>query len=234
MRPATRSLLACLTLAATIASPEAKTAAAEAHPFTVHNLVAMERISDLRVSPDGAWVVYVLRSTDLDANRGRKDLWLVDLAGGAPRRLTSDPADDAGPQWLPDGVWIYFLSKRSGSQQGWRLPLAGGEAEAVTRLPLDVDNLLVSPDGARIAFTAEVFVDCPTLQCTADRLAERAKEKASGRLFDRLFIRHWDAWEDGRRSHLFTLELPGAGGAAGGGEPVPTDLMKGMDADTPS
>lgn len=228
MRSTPLLALVLATAAAAAAAPAG--AAVAGHPFTVHDLVAMERISDPRVSPDGTRVVYVLRSTDLAANKGRKDLWLVDLAGGPPRRLTQHEADDAGPQWAPDGAAVYFLSRRSGSQQVWRLPLAGGEAQAVTDLPLDVDNLLVSPDGARIAFTAEVFVDCPMLQCTADRVAERARGAASGQLYDRLFVRHWDSWEDGRRSHLFTLPVAGAGPGAA----APVDLTRGMDADTPS
>ncbi len=97
--------------------------------------------------------------------------------------------------------------------------------EQVTKEPLDVSNLLVSPDGKYIAYTMEVFCDGKTVQDTKNRLQEREKTKASGRIYESLFVRHWDTWADGRRSHLFVR--PVAGGTA-------VDVMKGMDADTPS
>src|SRR5258706_7124370 len=57
------------------------TAAAEPHPFTVHDLLAMERISDPEPSPQGDKVAFELRTTDLEANKGRFDLWLVNMDG---------------------------------------------------------------------------------------------------------------------------------------------------------
>jgi dipeptidyl aminopeptidase/acylaminoacyl peptidase len=199
--------------------------ATDTHPFSVHDMVAMDRISDPQVSPDGKRVVFVVRTTDLDANRGRTDLFLVGVDGTNLRRLTTHPASDSNPRWAPDGKTIWFLSTRSESSQVWRLPLEGGEAEQVTFLPLDVGNLVVSPDGSRLAFSLEVFPDCDTPPCTQDRLEKAAARKASGQLFEKLFIRHWDSWKDGRRSHLFSI-------AAAGGAPV--DVTRGMDADIPS
>jgi dipeptidyl aminopeptidase/acylaminoacyl peptidase len=200
-------------------------AGAETHPFSVHDMLAMERISDPQVSPGGDRIAFTLRTTDLDANRGRTDIWLVGLDGGGLRRMTAHEASDFGPRWSADGKLLYFLSTRSGSSQVWRIALDGGEAEPVTDLPLDVSNLVLSPTGESIAFTLEVFPDCETLECTTKRLDEEAERKSTGRLFDRLFIRHWDTWKDGRRSHLFVMP-------AGGGDPV--NVMGGMDADTPS
>jgi dipeptidyl aminopeptidase/acylaminoacyl peptidase len=185
----------------------------------------MDRIADPQVSPDGKWIVFVVSSTDLEANRRRTDLWLVGTDGAGLRRLTSDPASDVNPCWSPDGKTIWFLSTRSGSSQVWRIRTDGGEAQPMTHLPLDVGNLILSPDGSRLAFSLEVFPDCETLDCTTKRLDERAKAKSSGRIYERLFIRHWDTWSDGRRSHLFVM--PAAGGQA-------VDVTKGLDADTPS
>jgi dipeptidyl aminopeptidase/acylaminoacyl peptidase len=201
--------------------------ARETHPFDVHDLLAMQRLSSPAVSPDGGTVAFVVRTTDLEADRGRTDLWAVGVDGERLRQLTTHEAADAEPAWSPDGSRLYFLSSRSGSMQVWELPTAGGEPRQVTDLPLDVANLLVSPDGSRLAFTLEVFVDCESLQCTADRLAEREARKASGQAYDRLFVRHWDTWKDGRRSHPFTMPLGGEGA-----EPV--DLARGLDADVPS
>ena len=207
--------------------------AAEPHRFTVQDLVTMKRVSDPQVSPDGRRVAFVMRETDLEADRGRTDLWLLDVAaaGGAagePRRLTSHEAGDSSPRWSPDGSSLYFLSSRSGSSQVWRLPLAGGEAQQVTELPLDVGNFLVSPDRMRLAVTLEVYPECDTVACTADRLGAEEESPETGQHYEGLFVRHWDTWRDGRRSQLFTVAL----GGEAAGEPV--HLSRGLDADVPS
>jgi dipeptidyl aminopeptidase/acylaminoacyl peptidase len=199
--------------------------AGQNHPFSVQDMLAMDRISDPQISPDGTWIVFVLRETDLEANRGRTDLWLIGVDGTGLRRLTSHPENDFNPRWAPDGRLIWFISTRSESSQVWRIRVDGGEAEQVTDGPLDVENLLVSPDGKHIAFTMEVFPDCTTADCTKDRLDDIEAKKTTGRIYDRIFVRHWDTWKDGRRSHLFVMSSDAG---------KPADLMPGMDADTPS
>ncbi|MHC4177946.1 MAG: S9 family peptidase [Planctomycetota bacterium] len=196
------------------------------HPFSVHDMLAMERISDPRVSPDGSRVVFTLRTTDLEENRGRTDLWLVRADGSGPRRLTSHAANDHNPRWMPNGKAILFLSGRSGSSQVWRISLDGGEAEQLTDLALDAGNLILSPDGRHMAFTMEVFPDCRSAEDTKKRLDQEATRKSTGRIYDRVFVRHWDTWKDGRRSHLFVMRPTGKG--------RPVDVMGDMDADTPS
>ena len=217
-----RSIAALLLLAAVFAPA----VVAQTHPFSVHDMLAMDRISDPQVSPDGRTVVFVVRTTDLEANRGRTDLWLVGVDGAGLRRLTAHPDADTSPRFTPDGREVLFLSTRGGSGQVWRIPLAGGEAVAVTELPLDVAAFAVSPDGKRLAVAVEVFPDCDTLDCSKKRLDELEQKKSSGRIYDKLFVRHWDTWKDGRRSHVFVVP------AAGDGKPV--DVMRGMDADSPS
>lgn len=90
---------------------------AQTHPFSIHDMLAMDRLSEPQVSPDGKWVVFTLRKTDLAANRGRTDLWLVGVDGTGLRQLTVNPASDLSPQWAQDGKSIWFISTRSGSAQ---------------------------------------------------------------------------------------------------------------------
>ncbi len=198
----------------------------ETHPFNVRDLWDMDRISEPQVSPDGRWIVFGVSSLDEAANRRRSDLWMVGSDGTELRQLTTHPASEFNPRWAPDGSAIFFLSTRSGSSQVWKLPVAGGEGQQVTDLPLDAGTMAVSPDGSRLVVGMEVFPDCPDLMCTVDRLEGRQDRASTGVLYDRLFIRHWDTWEDGRRSHLFVV--PVQGGSA------PLDIMAGMDGDCPS
>ncbi len=183
----------------------------------------MQRISDPTLSPDGKWVAYTLRDTDYEANRGRTDVWIVDAQGAnAARRLTAHPDSDNSPRFSRDGKTVYFLSTRSGANQVWRIDLGGGEAEQVTKLAVDVSSFVVVDD-QRLLVAADVYPDAPTLEETAKRDQARAQNKSKAQAYDELLFRHWDAWEDGKRSHLFIWE---AGKT--------TDLMKGMRADAPT
>ncbi|HVY80928.1 MAG TPA: S9 family peptidase [Steroidobacteraceae bacterium] len=217
-------VLSLLAAGALLAQPAAK-------PFTVDDLVRLKRLTDPRTSPDGRYVVFTLSETDMEANKRRTDLWLLDLDAkdASPRRLTQNPANDSSPRWSADGKSIYFLSTRSGTSQVWRLQLAGGEATQVTDYPRDIGSLAVAPTGNRIAVSMEVFIDCADLKCTKDRADAKEKQKATGRVYDRLFVRHWDTWSDGTRSHLFVADI-GADGKAS----TPVDVSKGLDGDVPS
>jgi dipeptidyl aminopeptidase/acylaminoacyl peptidase len=211
--------------------PAAHSKPAEMKPFTADDLVRIKRLTDPQVSPDGRYVAFVLRETDMEANRGRTDVWLLDLTqkDAVARRLTQNEANDSSPRWAPDSRTIYFLSSRSGQSQVWRLSLAGGDAVRVTDYPLDIGSLKVSPKGDRIALTMEVLPECNDLRCTKDKLAARDKNKATGRIYDRVFIRHWDTWSNGTRSHLFAARI-----TADGTADTPLDLSKSLDADIPS
>ncbi len=209
----------------------ASAAAPPATPFSAQDMVALNRLSDIAVSPDGKRALYTLRSTDMSANKGRTDIWSLELArrGAKPQQLTTDPADDGSAQWSSDGSQVYFLSTRNGTTQVWRVAAGGGAAEQVTRLPLEVGSFKVSPKNDRLLVSLEVFIDCPDPACTADRLKKNRSHVASGVLHERVFARHWDAWSDGRRSQLFSIALDERGLASG--EPV--NLTAGLDGDVP-
>jgi len=217
--------IAAATLAAT-------TAMAAPRGFTVEDLVNMERVGSPAVSPDASRVVYTVRSTDMAKNRGHTELWMVDLraARPVPQRLTNHASSSSEPEWSAAGDAVYFLSSRSGSSQVWRVPAAGGEPVQVSSLPLDVESFRVSPKGDRVAMSLSVFRDCADLACTKNRQDAKAQDKASGKLYDRLFVRHWDTWGDQRNNVLFSAPLDASGklGAA------PVSLSGTLDGDVPS
>jgi acylaminoacyl-peptidase len=199
-----------------------------ARPFTPKDLVTLDRVSDPRASPDGRFALYGLRSTDWNNNRGQNALWIVDLSARqpTPRRLPASDGGASSARWGPDGRTIYFLSSRSGSSQVWRTDPDGAAATQVTNLPIDVGAFRISPDGKKLVVAMAVFPDCSTLACTQQRLTKPEGDRSTGVVYDRMFVRHWDAWENGTRNHLFSVNVDGSG------EPI--DLMKGFDGDTPS
>jgi dipeptidyl aminopeptidase/acylaminoacyl peptidase len=218
--PGAASVEAAAATTATVLPPGAR------HPFTVDDMLSFDRISDPAVSPDGKLVSFTVATPDVDANKMMKDVWIVRADGTSVRRLTSHPDADSGARFAPDGRSLYFLSARGGSTQVWRIPVDGGEATQVTKLPVDVGAVLPFPDGKRLLLALDVFPDAPSLAESARRGEQVEKSKVKVRAFDRLPVRHWDAWDEGTRSHLFVFRE----GAAG--EPV--DLMKGLPCDAPS
>jgi dipeptidyl aminopeptidase/acylaminoacyl peptidase len=229
-----RSSFALLCVLVPLAVARAQGQGGQHQPFSAEDLVRLKRISDPELAPDGKTVAFVLRETDMAANRGRQELWSLDLStkGAQPRRLTTHPDNDNAPQWSADGQYIYFLSARSGSTQVWRLPSNGGEAEQVTDVPLDVGSFRLAPNGALIAISLEVLPHCGDvggdLACTAQHLKQTAASKESGKTFDRLFVRHWDTWSSGRISQLFVAKLEN------GRAVEPASVTSALDADVPS
>ncbi len=99
-------------------------------------------------SPDSKTIAFTRGSA------GKADLFTVPASGGAEARLTGDTVND-GPDYSPDGKFIYFDSSRSGSSQIWRMQPDGTAAEQIT----DDDNVNSSPhvsrDGKTIAFLSQ-------------------------------------------------------------------------------
>ena len=198
-------------------------ALAAGRAMTIDDLLGVKSVSDPQVSPDGKLVVYVLSELDRSTEKSNSDLYLIPVEGGEPKRLTTSTGADNHPRWSPDGRTIAFVSTRGGSSQVWLLPVEGGEARPLTKLPIDVSGPLWSPKGDMIAVSAKVFPG-KTPEETAELDEKKGKEKSKVKVYDKLMIRHWDEWDDGKRSHLFVVEV--ATGKA-------RDLTPRLDVNTP-
>lgn len=81
-----------------------------------------------RWAPDSRWIAF-----DSQAEDGRGRIFLIDAAGGQPRRLTQNTEEEVLPSWSRDGKWIYYRSNRTGRFEIWRAPASGGSVEQVTK-----------------------------------------------------------------------------------------------------
>lgn len=109
-------------------------------------------------SPDGSTLAFVAQRN----GSGQFDIYRVPAAGGAEERLTTNPHHDDGPDYSPDGKWIYINSDRSGKEAIWRFP-ADGAGRNDEKVEMVVNDELedwfphISPDGTKL-----VYIGYPT------------------------------------------------------------------------
>ncbi len=196
-------------------------------PFDAYALSRLVRVSDPQLSPDGLTLAFVAERVYLSDNKKEKHIYTVPLAGGEPRRISLYGDSNARPRWSPDSQQIAFVSNRSGNSQIWIMNADGNAARQVTNLATEADGVLFSPNGQFLLFTSRVFPDCNDAACNEQKLQERKNSKLEARLYDSLLYRHWDTWDDGRRSHLFVVGLNPDNAAGSPFGPTPRDLTPG-------
>lgn len=203
-------------LLAAIIGTSALSSAAFARTMTETDLATMKRLSGATASPDGTMVAYQLRETDLAANKGKTDLYMLKIgANPQPMMFASKPdKNEHDPAFAPDGKSIFYISNESGSDQIWRYDIATATATQASNFKADVSGFKISPDGQKFAVWGDIARDCMEFGCETDGDTSKPGP-GTGREYDQLMIRHWDQWETpGNYSRVFTVML-GADGKLG-------------------
>jgi dipeptidyl aminopeptidase/acylaminoacyl peptidase len=213
-----------LTLSVTLLLALGGNVANAKRPIAFDDLMKVQRISDPQVSPDGHWIAYAQGGVDFEANKVVKHIWLIRAEGGEPKQLTNGEGSDSRPRWSPDGESLAFISTRGGKSQVWIIPVYGGEARQLTSISTEADGVTWAGKGDALLFTSQVYPDCADDACNKKRLEEAEKSKVKARVIDELLFRHWDAWRDGKYTHLFTISAKGG---------TPLDLTPGA-VDSPT
>src|SRR5712691_7740887 len=116
-----------IALAVVVLSFTSVAVAQEGRRFTVEELLKVRRVGDPQVSPKGDLVAFTVTDMDLQANRGKTQIYLVPLNGGEARQLTNDENSSTTPRWSPDGSKLAFISGRDGEDQIWTIDVSNGE-----------------------------------------------------------------------------------------------------------
>ena len=128
---------------------------AETSRFSLDLARKIVNVSSPRVSPDGKVAAFVVSRPNYVDDRNESELYIVDLAAGAPRQLTFERRQVSEPRWSPDGRGLAFLAPDSaGRSQVWLMPMSGGDARRITKSKTDVQHYAWRPDGAAIAYAA--------------------------------------------------------------------------------
>jgi dipeptidyl aminopeptidase/acylaminoacyl peptidase len=197
-----------------------------ARPMTATDMQSMHRLGAPEVSRDGKWAVFTISSTDWEKNKRINTLYLLDLTkpGAAPQPTKgAEKGHDA--VFGPDGS-LWFLMAAGDQDQLFRKPLAGAPVQA-SNFKGDVGGFRLAPSGDRVVVWADRDLRCADLNCAG--LPAKPKT-GTGRTYDQLFVRHWDAWaEPGVKSRLFGFAVA-SGKLVGNGAPLTGSLV----GDTPS
>ena len=90
------------------------------------------------------------------------NIWVVDRAGGAARRLTSFQGQTTNPHFSPDGKWIAFSGEYAGNVDVYVVPAEGGEPKRLTWHPGADTVQGWMPDGKSIVFASPRATAAPT------------------------------------------------------------------------
>jgi dipeptidyl aminopeptidase/acylaminoacyl peptidase len=212
-------ILAAMKLLATLALFLAGTAYAQTpsppqkHPFTFEDMMALKRVGAPVPSPDGKWVVFDCVDVDLAANTKISHLWIVPASGpaAAGRRLNPMPNHEERPRFSPDGRRLIWTSKATDPTQIWMCDFNSesgtlvGKPHQVTNISTGADGAIWSPDGKNLVFVSAVYPDCKDDACNKQRDEELKKSKVKAKIFTKLLYRHWNAFTEFKRSHLFVV-----------------------------
>ena len=210
-------------LSASILAIAAMAVPAAARQLTIDDVAGLSRVGAPTASKDGHWLVWAQREADLAANKGRYDLWRLDLTkpGALPSKLVADPqVNENDPQIV--GTTVYYAA----DDAIWAVPVTGGTPRRLTAFKGGFNGFKVAPTTDRVVVWADRKPGAPTLEPAMEKRDPQAGE---ARTYDGLFVRHWDSWADGDRSQPFVLPLTSSGATGNG-----VAIEGGLVGDTPS
>lgn len=132
----------------------AQPADAQQRLLTAEDINSVHALSDPRVSPEGEWVAYQVRTADMAKDKRVTHIWMASWDGTRQVQLTYSPQSEHTPRWSPDGRYLAFLTARGGDEdpeQVWLLDRLGGEAKPLTGFNGAVVDYAWSPDSKRLA-----------------------------------------------------------------------------------
>ncbi len=173
--------------------------------FNVNDLINVKRVGDPQLSPDGKTVAYSIGVVDKAANKTVTQIYTMNADGSKQKQITSEKSSSSGPRWSPDGKWIAY----NNGGQIWVMHADGGDRKQVTKLSSGGGSPVWSADGKWIAFSSDVYPECKDDDCNKaeDDKADTSKVKAH--VTERLLFKHWVAWTDRKRTHVYVVSSNG-------------------------
>ena len=169
--------------------------------MTPETLLAMGRISDPQLSPDGSRILYGVSYTSIEANKSCRNLFLVNPDGTGRVQLTRYAKSVSNARWSLDGKSIYFLQ----DGQLWKAPVGTsrlGKKVKMSDVPDGISEFKLSPDQQLVLYTSTIKNKAIVQPSDTDPALDKAQAYAT----EDLMYRHWDHWvTETPRSYVATL-----------------------------
>ena len=157
--------------------------------LTPEQAISRQQLSDVRISPGGERVSFVVSEPPKGAVRSRH-IWMLNIRSRELRQFTNSSKSEYSPRWSPDGKTLAFLSDREESPQIYLMASDGGEAARLTTTGKSgVRSFAWSPDGKQLAFLAA--------DSKSEAEEKKEKDKDDARVVDR----------DDKRARLWLIEV---------------------------
>ncbi len=200
------------------------------HPFTFDDMMKLKRVGDPQVSPDGKWVIFSVVDVDLEANTKTPHMWIVPRREGRSGRSSPirTPTVRAGRR-MESGS-RFCRRRRAARRCGLRIRWRGGKSDRsykLTSMPTEAVASYGLRTGRTILFASDVYPECDDPQETAPHLKKwmqrqgacgtHENSKVKALIFDHLLYRHWNAYKEGKRTHIFVIPADISGISQPGG-----------------
>ena len=196
-----------LLLAAALLAVDLPAQAQTQRPMTFADFAAVKNIGDPQVSPDGRFVLYSVRTTDVGANRRTTVTRIQPTGGGTAQQFPDASTRATEARWSPDGKRVAFIA----GGQLWISDATGGSPRQISHVSGGASGPVWAPSGDRIAFVTGVYPDCDSDACNIERAKAADTGQVKAHIADNLLYRHWTEWAASTRSHLFVVAPDGTG-----------------------
>jgi len=161
----------------------------------------LKRVSGGSISNDGRYVLFDVKSYEMETNKGNNEIYLYDIKKDKTTQLTNTSFSEMEAQWGKNNT-IWFLSKETDGLQVWKMNIDGEEKMKMSNfLNLELEGFKIAPDESSI-ITIEAVKTRKTLQ---DKYPDLPLSNA--RIEEDLMYKHWDHYDDFKKRHLFVHSI---------------------------
>ena len=188
--------------------------------LTPEMMEAFGRVSGPQVSPDGKSVLYSVEFVNLKADKGNRELWVMDIDGKNQRQITVTPESENGAVWIKNGTKIAYMASTDDGMQIFTINPDGSEKTQISHIEKGIGGFLFSPDESKILLIRNIKY--------GKRIVDEypALDKANARIVDDLMYKHWDEW-------VTEIPHPFLADVTENGIENPIDIMEGEPYESP-
>ena len=171
--------------------------------LTPELLEAFGRVSEPKISPDKKQILYTVEFVSCKADKGNKELWVMNIDGSNQRKLTNTAEPELNAEWINGGKDIAFLSVADKQLQLFVMNSDGSNRRQISNVDKGINGFVLSPDEKKILFIGNVKYG-KTVEDNYPNL-----DKAKAFIVEDLMYKHWDEWVT-EIPHPFVADFDGS------------------------